>query len=136
MRFSSPQSWLEPSIIGAALAIPALAFAFLLPREAAIEFAAITLAVTAGAYAGFALQDPRRPVLWVEMTGAVAFAAAALLGLWLTPYAIPAAYVLHAVWDLLHHRGRIVSTGVPSWYIPFCIVFDLTAAAGLLALWR
>ena len=136
MRFAQPETWFQhPTIFGAVLGILTLSVAFLLPRDAAIQFAAITLAVTGGAYAGFALQDSRSRILWVEMLGALAFAAASLAGLWITPFAIPAAYILHAVWDMLHHRGRVISTGVPGWYIPFCIVFDLLTASGLLALW-
>ena len=40
----------------------------------------------------------------------------------------------HAVWDLLHHNGAF-GAPVPKWYIPFCVVFDLLAAAFFLVLY-
>jgi hypothetical protein len=41
---------------------------------------------------------------------------------------------LHGIWDLLHHPDcTIVGTqGVPAWYVPFCAVYDFSAAVAIL----
>ena len=75
------------------------------------------LVLVAGIYVGFALQDGRVAVLAIE-----AAVAGAFVGLWVSAWAVPVAYVLHGFWDVAHHRH--VATAMPTWYIPFCAVFD------------
>ena len=64
MRFAQPETWFQhPTIFGAVLGILTLSAAFLLPRDAAIQFAAITLAVTGGAYARLCAAGLQKPDL-------------------------------------------------------------------------
>ena len=62
-------------------------------------------------YVGFAVQDGRAKTIAIEGSIAIGFAAAALAGLWVSAWAIPAAYALHGFWDLAHHRH--VATAMP-----------------------
>ena len=123
----------RPATIGAVLALSSLPAHLLLPVSASHEAAAVVLTLVAGIYVGFALQDGRAGAIITEGVVASGFIAAALAGLWVSVWAIPAAYVLHGLWDVAHHRT--VTTAMPGWYVPFCAVFDWVFAAGLAAIW-
>lgn len=123
----------HPAMAGAVLSLLSLPFHLVLPEAVSIQFAAVILGLVAGIYAGFALQDGRAHILAIEGLVALAFLAFALAGLIWSPWLIPAAYVLHGVWDILHHRR--ITTATPSWYPPMCAVYDGIFAAGLCALW-
>ncbi len=100
----------------------------LLEKAGYIALAAVTLALVGGAYIGFGATDGRRAVLWVEFGVAHFFAAVAVSGLlwrWLT---LPLGLAFHALCDLGHHNADR-PTRIPQWYIPFCVVFYLMAAA-------
>ena len=124
----SPRVLLSAIVLG--LAIPAH---LLLPEEISQLTIAITIAIIAGAYIGFGAQDARPWVFLTELGAAVLFGVMALLGVLWSPYMFAAALFLHGVWDLLHHNG-LFGAKVPRWYIPFCVVIDWIAAAGLLIL--
>ena len=123
----------RPAMIGAVLATASLPAHLLLRPAASHQLAALLLVLVAGIYVGFALQDGRPRQVAVEALTASAFVSAAAAGLWLTPWVIPTAYILHGGWDIAHHRR--VATAMPRWYIPFCATFDLVFAAGLIAAW-
>jgi hypothetical protein len=131
----------HPLRAGGALAVVLVAVHAVLDRAASIELAAATLCVIAGVYMGFALSHARDRVAVVESGTAVAFGVVALLGLWVDPAFVIGGLVLHALWDLAHHRraghGRwaAVLAPVPPWYVPLCAVVDLGLAAGLAVLW-
>jgi len=42
-------------------------------------------------------------------------------------------WLMHGVWDLLHHRDHQVVglRGIPLWYVQACLVWDFPAAVGL-----
>ncbi|WP_425228260.1 hypothetical protein [Sphingomonas sp.] len=123
----------HPARVGAGLALASLPAHFALSSTASHQLAAIVLVLVAGIYVGFAVQDGRAKTIAIEGSIAIVFAAAALAGLWVSAWAIPAAYALHGFWDLAHHRH--VATAMPAWYVPFCAVFDWVFAAGLAAAW-
>ena len=123
----------HPAVAGAVLSLLSLPVHLVLPEVTSNQFAAVILGLVAGLYAGFALQDGRARILAMEGLAALAFLAFALAGLVWSPWFIPAAYGLHGVWDLLHHRQ--ISTRLPSWYPPMCAVYDWVFAAGLCVLW-
>jgi len=123
----------HPAMAGAGLSLLSLPIHLVLPEAVSIPFAAVILGLVAGIYAGFALQDGRAHILSTEGLAALAFLAFALAGLVWSPWLIPAAYALHGVWDLLHHRR--ITTAMPSWYPPMCAVYDWIFAAGLCAFW-
>jgi hypothetical protein len=48
--------------------------------------------------------------------------------------ALPVGLAAHAAWDLLHHND-VFGAPVTRWYISFCVVFELLAAAFLFVLY-
>lgn len=123
----------HPGKVGAGLSLASLPVHFLVPATASHELAAVLLAMVAGIYVGFAVQDGRATALRTEGLVALAFVAAALIGLWVTVWTVPAAYALHGLWDLAHHRR--ITTAMPAWYVPFCAVYDWIFVAGLIVAW-
>ena len=69
----------------------------------------------------------------MEGLAGLAFVFIAMLGLWWTSLWIAVGYVLHGVWDYLHHPRRI-RTGIRRWFPPFCATFDLLVAVYILVL--
>lgn len=95
--------------------------------------AALTVAVIAGIYIGFAIIDGRARVVLSESFAAAFFAIAALGGLMFSSWLIVGALFLHGVWDWLHgHPGDSLTT-LPVWYPPFCLAVDWTLALFLVA---
>lgn len=129
-----PTRRLPPAAVGGLLAVASLPLHLVMTKAASLQLAAITVAAVGAIYAGFGLQggSPRQAA--GEVGVALLFVAAALAGLWLTPWVIPLAFAAHGLWDVAHHRaGPLVA--VPRWYPPFCAVFDWVFGAGLVALW-
>ncbi|WP_192809569.1 DUF6010 family protein [Actinomadura rudentiformis] len=64
------------------------------------------------------------------LLGYLALAAAAMsVDPDLTPYLVAAGWLLHAVWDVVHHRtGKVVPRGYAEW----CTVFDVAIGATIL----
>jgi len=124
----------RPAILGGLLFIVAAPIHLVVAQDISIAISAITLSLIGGAYIGFGAQANDGKTLALELVVAVLFGAAALTGLLWHWIAIPVGLALHAIWDLLHHRP-IVGARVPHWYIPFCVVFDISAAFFLVILY-
>lgn len=103
----------------------------LLPPKMAEDLTAITLTIIATVYVGFALQDGRVGIMIIEITVAVIFVVFAVLGLWLNAYFWVVGLFLHGVWDWLHHP-KAITTRVPSYYPPVCVLVDWLLAGFLL----
>ena len=109
---------------------------FLSP-EMSLAFAAILLGVVAGVYFGFAVVRGSNLQQQIEFNVASLFAIAALLGIGVSPWFLPAAYLAHGLWDFAHHNSaklRLVS--IPQWYIPWCVVIDCVVGLGLVVVWH
>ncbi len=115
------------------LAIITLIGLLFLPPGMKLDAIAFLLAIVAAIYVGFALNDGRPREVRTEITAAAGFVALALLGLWMTPWALLAGYVGHGVWDLLHHEHGI-PTRVTVWYPPLCVAYDWILAGFVLVL--
>lgn len=98
------------------------------------QLAALTLVLIAGVYVGYAFQDGRVRSFLIELPSALAFCAAAWIGLNGYPMVIIMALALHGLWDLLHYR--VIDTAMPRWYIPFCAATDWVMAASLFIIWN
>ncbi len=119
-------------VIGIVCLIPHL---FLSP-QISLALAAIVLAMVGGAYFGFAATRGNNVQQQIEFTVSFLFAFAALLGLSVSPWFIPVAFLAHGLWDFAHHNSvnsRLVS--IPQWYIPWCVVIDVIVGLGLIAIW-
>ena len=119
-------------IVGAALT-SLIGWSRLIPD--ALAFHAVSLAVIAAIYVGFAFGDGRLWIVVVELAVATGFVALALVGLWQAPALIAVGLVLHGIWDLAHRPGAI-PTKLPAWYPPFCAAFDFVFAGVFFALAR
>ena len=119
--------------IGGGLALATLPLHLLLSHNNSVVLAGLLLAAIGAIYIGFGLRDGRLGNVTIEITVGTLFIVAAAIGLAVQPWAIPAAFVAHGLWDAAHHR--LVDTTMPRWYIPFCAVYDFVFAAGLAAIW-
>jgi len=109
---------------------------FFLHDDVSLALAAVLLGIVAGVYFGFAVVNGDNREQMIEFNMASAFGIAALLGLVISPWFIPAAYAAHALWDLAHHnKSNMKLVAIPQWYIPWCIVIDLIIAIGLILIW-
>ena len=125
---------LGSSTIGAGLFIVFAPIHLLVSEEISVAIAALTLALIGGAYIGFGASAKSMKIFWLELGAAVFYAMVALAGLLWTPLALPLGLAAHAVWHVIHYSSAF-GAPVPKWYISFCVVFDLLAAAFLFVLY-
>ncbi|MDQ6869094.1 MAG: hypothetical protein M3178_12110 [Pseudomonadota bacterium] len=127
--------------MGALLAMATIPLHLLLSKTQSEQFAAVILAMMGAIYLGFSLQTGTRSQIATELTVATGFFAAALAGLWVTPWILPVAWAAHGIWDYAHHQGsRLASipsklVAIPLWWPPFCAVADWVVAASLAVMW-
>jgi len=98
-----------------------------LPYFKAMDFFAILLAVLAGLMIGFALADGRPKKIVIELVVAAGFVALTLLGMWKWTWLIPAGFVLHGLWCLVHHYS-FIGARIRSWFSPLCALYSLVVA--------
>src|SRR3954451_214210 len=115
----------HPLLTGSGLAVLTLPLHLALPAQTSVLLTALTLALIAGVYLGFAFVDGRLSVMTTELVVALAFTGAALAAAISWPIWIAAALAAHGLWDWAHHRER-VPTRMPRWAgmcrsVPFTI---------------
>ena len=101
--------------------------------EAIALHSAIVLAVAGGIYAGFGLSDGKSDSVIIETLSALFFGVIAIVGV-IYPVVLGIGFLLHAVWDYLHHC-QAIDTKVRFWYPPFCAVYDCFVGVFLLAVY-
>lgn len=99
---------------------------YLTPRQS-VELHALVLVLAASIYLGAALSENAAREVQQERAQAAVFYAFTLAGLWVSPGWLAAGYVLHVVWDLLHHPEH-VRTKIVDWVPPLCLTYDLIVA--------
>ncbi|NER80186.1 MAG: hypothetical protein F6K42_11510 [Leptolyngbya sp. SIO1D8] len=95
------------------------------PSQARLEVYAVALAAIGAVYVGSALAEKRGRSIFLEAAIAIACIVLALTGLWVSPLALIAGYVLHGVWDFFHHPIPQIPQ---RWYPPLCVGFDWAIA--------
>ena len=120
-----------PAIVGACLAfaVGILATVVRLDRDRA--FYPTVAIVIALLYSLFAVMGGSTRALVVEAAVGVGFIVLAVLGFRTSLWLVAVALALHGVFDLVH-GSFIANPGVPHWWPPFCLAYDV-AAAGYLA---
>jgi hypothetical protein len=117
-------------LIGIAIALASAALAAVINFDRR-TFYAVVLIISATYYVLFALMAGSLRATAIEsivMTTFVLFAAA---GFRVNPWLIVAGFAAHGTLDLVH--GLVISNpGVPAWWPPFCMAYDV-AAAGVYA---
>ena len=119
--------------VGAILALSVGLFAtfFRLDRDRA--FYPTVAIVVASYYALFALIGDSAHALVMECVAILAFVTLSVVGFRNSLWLVVAALAAHGVFDLVHPH-LISNPGVPTWWPPFCLAFDVAAAAYLA--WR
>lgn len=108
---------------GALQAASPLAFWWL---DAATVYA-LSLALIAAVYIGFAVADGRPTVIAVECTVAGAFVVLAAAGVTGSAWLLVIGLIAHGFKDLWQHRTHYVAN--TRWWPPFCLAVDWLAAA-------
>jgi hypothetical protein len=97
------------------------------------QMAALLLALTAGAYIGFAVLRENQPGVGMDIALAVGFFLVAAVTMVRDPRQaltiVAIAFAAHAVVDVLHRPGMLPDALTPRWYAVGCAVFDLYIGA-------
>ena len=93
---------------------------------------ALSLALIAAVYIGFAVADGRPRVIAVETVVAAVFVVVGAAGVTGPAWLLVAGFVGHGIKDLWQHRTQFVAN--TRWWPPFCLVIDFVAAAILVVL--
>jgi hypothetical protein len=93
---------------------------------------ALSLALIAAVYIGFAVADGRPRVITVEVAVAAVFVIVAAAGVTGPAWLLVAGFTGHGFKDLWQHRRQFVAN--TRWWPPFCLVIDFVAAAILVVL--
>ena len=88
---------------------------------------ALSLALIAAVYIGFAVADGRPRVIAVETVVAAVFVVVGAAGVTGPAWLLVAGFVGHGVKDLWQHRTQFVAN--TRWWPPFCAAVDLVVAA-------
>jgi hypothetical protein len=88
---------------------------------------AISLAIIASIYVGFAVADGRPAVIAIEVGVATIFIILALVAIGLSPWLVVIGLVGHGIKYLWQHRTHFVAN--TRWWPPFCLVVDGVAAS-------
>ncbi len=119
-------------VVGLVLGLLFVLLVHTIPPQPARQAIALFLAFTACVYAGAMLAEkPAAGTVLIELAIAAIVFCCAAVGLRAQTGWLAAGYVLHGVWDLLHHP-RAVQTRVASWFPPLCAAFDFVVAIALL----
>jgi len=93
-------------------------------------FYPVVTIVVASYYALFAVTGGSDHALGVEMAVIAVFLAASIVGFKYSLWLVVAALAAHGVFDAVHGR-LIANPGVPAWWPPFCLAYDVVAAGYL-----
>ena len=93
---------------------------------------ALSLALIAAVYIGFAVADGRPRVIAVETVVAAVFVVVGAAGVTGPAWLLVAGFVGHGFKDLWQQRTQFVAN--TRWWPPFCLVIDFVAAAILVVL--
>jgi hypothetical protein len=93
---------------------------------------ALSIALIAAVYIGFAVADGRPRVIAVEAAVAAVFVVVAAAGVTGPAWLLVVGFVGHGLKDLWQHRRQFVAN--TRWWPPFCLVVDWVAAAILAVL--
>jgi hypothetical protein len=111
-------------LVGALLAIGVGLFGTSTGMDRDRAFYPVATIVIASYYVLFALMGGSTHALVLELLVALAFFAAAVVGFKSSLWLVVAALVAHGIFDFFH--GSVISNpGVPGWWPPFCLAYDV-----------
>jgi hypothetical protein len=97
------------------------------------QFAALLLALTAGAYIGFAVNHEAQPGVGLDVAFAIGFFVVGASTLIKDPRqaltTLAFAFAAHAVLDVAHRPGLLPEGIAPRWYLIGCALYDVYIGA-------
>lgn len=117
-------------LIGAALALSIGLSATFLGLDRDRAFYPTMMIFIASYYALFAVIGGSVHALMVESIGVVVFLGASVVGFRTSLWLVVAALAGHGLFDFFHDR-LVANPGSPAWWPPFCLSYDVVAAAYL-----
>lgn len=120
-------------LVGAVLALSVGLSATFVGLDRDRAFYPTVMIFIASYYALFAVMGGAARALAIESLVIVAFLGVALAGFRMSLWLVVAALAAHALFDFIHGH-LIVNPGVPPWWPPFCLSYDVVAAAYLASL--
>jgi hypothetical protein len=120
-------------LVGALLAVAVGLFATVVGLDRDRSFYPTVTIVIASIYVLFAAMAASTNALVLESAVGAVFLVAAVSGFRSSLWVVVLALAAHGVFDFVH-RLVISNPGVPAWWPPFCLAYDVTAAAYLA--WR
>jgi hypothetical protein len=118
------------SVIGSLLSVVVSLFARFTGLDRDRAFYPTVLIVIASYYVLFAAMGGTTRALIIESSVMAAFLLVAVAGFRFNLWIVVAALVGHGVFDLFH-AGMVTNGGVPAWWPPFCIAYDVCAGGCL-----
>ncbi len=122
-------------LVGVLLALAVGAFGTLTRLDRERGFYAVVMIVIAAYYVLFALMGGSAQALWLEGAAGLVFIVAAVWGFRSSLWWVAAALAAHGLFDVVH-AALIANPGVPGFWPPFCLTYDVVAAGYLAWLLR
>jgi len=124
-----------PILAGVLLGAASCGLHAALPAEQGRALAAVVVGALGGVYVGGALRGGMRIEFAVACVAAMIFAVLGAAGLIGPAWIIAGAFILHGVWDWVHHALERRTVG--PWWPPFCAIIDFIFGTYLLVVqWR
>jgi hypothetical protein len=117
-------------VIGIVLACGVSLFGRLSGFDRDRAFYPTALVVIASLYLLFAVMGGSIYALAVESMFTLGFVVVAVLGFRVSLWMVVAGLAAHGAFDAVH-SNVVANAGVPAWWPPFCLAYDLTAAGCL-----
>ena len=117
-------------VVGTVLACCVSLFARRVGFDRDRAFYPTVLVVIASYYVLFAVMGGSVYALVVESMIMTGFVVAAVFGFKMNLWIVAVALTGHGVFDVLHD-SLLANPGVPAWWPPFCLAYDVTAAGCL-----
>ena len=119
-----------PVVAGGLLALLVGLFARAVGLDRDRAFYPVVTIIVASYYTLFAVMGASPHALVAESVAGVVFLVAATIGFKSSLWIVAAALAGHGIFDLVH-ATFIANPGVPAWWPPWCLAYDVTAAAYL-----
>ena len=120
-------------LVGALLALSVTLLASVAGLDRDRAFYPTVTIVIASYYVLFAVMGGSQQTLAIELSIGAVFLSIAVAGFRSSLWLVVAALAAHGIFDFVR-GGAIENPGVPVWWPPFCLAYDITAAACLSAL--
>ena len=120
-------------LVGALLALSVTLLASVAGLDRDRAFYPTVTIVIASYYGLFAVMGGSQQALAIELSIGAVFLSIAVAGFRSSLWLVVAALAAHGIFDFVR-GGAIENPGVPVWWPPFCLAYDITAAGCLAAL--